>query len=75
MDVDGEFDPTEEEIAAEEDEEPLMMQNAQHWDLFLEYVREVQSPWAPPEGDTDTYRKMRAVRLFNTGKSTLSGLK
>eukprot|EP00965_Chrysotila_dentata_P082609 2726404-Pleurochrysis_carterae.AAC.1 len=44
------------------------MQNANHWDLFLEYVKEVQSPWAPPEADTGTYRKMRAVRLFNAGK-------
>eukprot|EP00965_Chrysotila_dentata_P011376 371562-Pleurochrysis_carterae.AAC.2 len=73
MEVDDEYEPTEAEIADEEAEEPLMMQNAHHWDLFLEYVKEVQTPWAPPEADTNTYRKMRAQTPAPT-RSTRSSL-
>lgn len=64
MDVEGdEFEPTEEEVAAEENEEPLMMADADRWDRFLEFVREdVQAPWT---SDTDEYREMRAVSYFN----------
>eukprot|EP00965_Chrysotila_dentata_P096496 3188764-Pleurochrysis_carterae.AAC.2 len=47
MKSDDEFEPTAEEIAAEKEEEPLMMQNAHRWDHFLEYVNEVHLPLAP----------------------------
>ena len=63
MDVEGdEFAPTEEEIAAERDEEPDMMLHADMWDRFLAWVRAIQAPW---ESDTDEYRKGRAVEYFN----------
>lgn len=69
MDVsDDEYEPTDEEIAAEEEEEPLMMANATAWDHFLEYIALSQEPWASPEEDTDLYRKRRAVQFFNLGK-------
>ena len=67
MDYDEEFDPTEEEIAAEEQEEPLMMTNAEAWDNFLAYVRLCQADWAEPDEDTDLYRKQMAVEYFNAG--------
>ena len=56
------YAPTEEEIAAEEDEEPLMVRHAVMWDNFLGWVRDIQSEWT---SDTDEYRKQRAVRWFN----------
>ena len=67
MEFDEEYAPTEEEIAEEEAEEPLMMQNAASWDNFIEYVRLCQAPWAAPDDDTDDYRKARAVEFFNAG--------
>ena len=67
MEDDEEFDPTEDEVEVEESEEPLMMQHAAMWDDFLDYVFEMQDPWAKEDEDTDIYRKMRAVRQFNTG--------
>ena len=64
---DDEYEPTAEEIAAEEEEEPLMMANATAWDNFLEYIALTQQDWASPEEDTDLYRKRRAVEFFNLG--------
>eukprot|EP00965_Chrysotila_dentata_P155135 5126074-Pleurochrysis_carterae.AAC.2 len=75
MEVDGEFNPTDAEIADDEEEEPLMMLNAAHWDLFLAYVKEVQEPWAPPpKAYTDLYHKLRAVRLFNSANACAKSL-
>ena len=56
---------TEDEIAAEDDDEPTMMQNAKYWDDFNALVDEAQKPWATPDDDTDDYRKQRAVAFFN----------
>ena len=67
MDDDDEYMPTEDEILAEEEDEPLMMSNAGAWDNFLEFVRLCQSPWAAEEDDTDLFRKQRAVEYFNAG--------
>ena len=68
IDEDDEYAPSPEEIAAEEEEEPLMMQNAEAWDDFLDYVNLLQMDWAAPEEDTDLYRKRRAVEFFNAGE-------
>ena len=67
MEDDDEYEPTAEEIATEEDLEPLMMQNAARWDRFIAYVRATQAPWPQGEPDTDDYRKGRAVEAFNLG--------
>ena len=70
IDEDDDYAPSAEEIAAEEQEEPLMMSNAGAWDDFLvEYVKLVQDPWTSPEADTDNYRRKRALELFNAGVS------
>ena len=60
---DDEFAPTEEEIAAEEREEPDMMRHAGMWDNYLGWVRAIQAPW--DESDTTEYRENRAVEYFN----------
>ena len=39
-----------------------MLQHAAYWDHFLEWVREIQSPWDP--ADSDEYRKARATSWF-----------
>ena len=65
LEADDELNVTEEEIAAEEDDEPTMMQNAKYWDDFNALVEEAQKPWAAPDDDTDDYRKKRAVAFFN----------
>lgn len=65
LEADDELNVTEEEIAAEEEDEPTMMQNAKYWDDFIALVNEAQKPWAVPEDDTDEYRKQRAVDFFN----------
>ena len=65
-DEDDEYAPTDEELAAEADEEPQMVKHAQVWDHFLNWVREIQSPW--DAADTDTYRQTRAVRWFNLSR-------
>ena len=66
MEWDDEYAPTDEEMQKENDEEPLMMQNAQTWDNFIALVAETSRPW--PQGvdeDTDDYRKGRALAYFN----------
>ena len=68
IEEDDEYAPSAEEIEQEEQEEPLMMSNAEAWDDFLEYVNLLQSDWAAPEDDTDLYRKRRALEFFNTGQ-------
>ena len=65
MDYDPEYAPTEEQVEEEELLEPLMLQNAQAWDNFLNLVRELQRPWPQGATDTDDYRKARAVSYFN----------
>ena len=61
--MDGsEFEPTAEEVAAEEAEEPLMMSNADKWDQFLAWVRSQQEPWT---SDSDEYREGRSLEYFN----------
>ena len=67
MESDDEYEPTAEDMEAEEEEEPLMMSNAEAWDNFLDYIRLSQAPWAPPLEDTDLYRKQRAAEFFNAG--------
>ena len=58
-------EPSEEELSREEDEEPVMMMHAGIWDRFLAMEAEAQREWADPEGDTDEYRKGRAVSFVN----------
>ena len=65
-DSDDEYAVTEEEIAAEENEEALMLQNATRWDNFLGYVELDSRPWPQGEADSDEYRKGRAVDSFNS---------
>ena len=65
-DSDDEYAATEEEIAAEEKEEALMLQNATRWDNFLGYVELDSRPWPQGEADSDEYRKGRAVDSFNS---------
>ena len=74
MDDDDEYTPTEEEIAEEEAEEPLMMQNAACWDHFLDYVRAISAPCPQGEADTDEYRKGRALEAFNLGAAVACDL-
>ena len=63
MCVEGdEFEPTEEEIEQEEQEEPLMLANADRWDRFLAFMADAHAPWS---ADTDAYREERAVSYFN----------
>ena len=60
-------DVTAEDVAAEEEEASVMMEAADAWQHFLDYVDLVQSPWAQGPEDTDNYRKLRAVQLYNAG--------
>ena len=62
---DDEYAPTSDEVAEEEKAEPLMIEHAQAWDNFLEWVRLIQTPWA---SDSDEYRKSRAVSWFNCAR-------
>ena len=71
IDEDDDYAPSPEEIASEEEEEPLMMQDADAWDDFLHYVQLLQTEWASPEGDTDNYRRKRGLEFFNAGASIL----
>ena len=64
---DDDLEPTDEELAAEEDAEPTMMRDSTYWDNFLALVDILQEPWAAPEFDTRDYREKRAVRVFNAG--------
>jgi hypothetical protein len=65
MEVDDEYEPTEEELEQEAREEPLMMLNADRWDRFLRLVKAIHEPWPQGEGDTREYREKRAVQAFN----------
>ena len=65
-DSDDEYAVTEEDIAAEQKEESLMLLNATRWDNFLGYVELDTRPWPQGEADSDDYRKGRAVDSFNS---------
>ena len=67
MDFDSEYAPTAEDIQAEEQLLPLMMENAQRWDNFLDYVRCCTAEWPQGELDTEEYRQGRALSAFNQG--------
>ena len=68
MDVtDDEFEPTDEQVRAEEVQAPLIMKNADRWDRFLDWVRELELPW--DVDDSDDYRKSRAVRYCNRARA------
>ena len=67
MDDDDEYAPTPEEVAQEENEEPLMMRNADRWQHFLDLVASRSVPWPQGVQDTDEYRQGRAVEAFNLG--------
>ena len=71
LDDDDEFDPTPQQIAAEEKEEPLMMRNAQRWDNFYAMVDALSKPWPQGDADTNEYREGRAVEAFNTDDGRL----
>ena len=70
MDDDDEYadEVTQEDIDAEEDKQSTLMENAEAWQNFLDYVELVQSPWASEDEDTDDYRMMRAIELYNAGE-------
>ena len=61
------FEPTDAQIADEEEAVPQMMGDAQKWDGFLALVDIMQEPWASEADDTRAYREARAVRVFNAG--------
>eukprot|EP00965_Chrysotila_dentata_P148654 4908625-Pleurochrysis_carterae.AAC.1 len=71
---DEDLEVTAEELAREEQEEPQMLEHAGMWDHFLDYVEAAERAWAPPESDTDEYRKERALELFNLGECPLHSL-
>ena len=67
MDVSGdEFEPTADEIAAEAAQSTLMNLNADRWDHFLSWVRDIEVPWGE---DTDDYRKERALHYCNGARA------
>ena len=57
-----EYEPTDDEVAAEAARATLISLNADRWDHFLECVRDIKVPWG---SDTDEYRKMRALSYAN----------
>ena len=67
MEEDDAYAPSADDIAEEEKEEPLMMQNADRWDHFFALVEALSRRWPQGEEDTDEYRKARAVEVFNLG--------
>ena len=67
VEEDDELFLTEDEVAAEAEDEPEMMEHAGYWDNFLALVESTQKPWAQGEADTDEYRQQRAVEAFNLG--------
>ena len=40
-----------------------MMEDADRWDRFLAWVRDIHASWEP--ADTDAYRKQRALQWLN----------
>ena len=72
MDVSGdEFEPTEDEIEAEAAIAPLISLNADRWDRFLEWTRDIVQPWV---ADTDQYRKERALQWCNGARAVARDL-
>ena len=72
MDVSGdEFEPTEEEVDAEAARPKLIILNADRWDRFLSWVRDIELPW---EEDTDEYRRARALKYCNGARAVLRDL-
>ena len=72
MDVSGdEFEPTEDEIEAEAAIAPLISLNADRWDRFLEWTRDIEQPWV---ADTDQYRKERALQWCNGARAVARDL-
>ena len=39
--------------------------NADRWDRFLSWVRDIEQPWADGADDTDEYRRARALQYCN----------
>ena len=67
MDFSGdEFEPTEEEVAAERASEPLVVANAARWDRFLSWVRGIEEVWVE---DSDEYREQRALQYCNGARA------
>jgi len=59
---------TEEEVADESaEEQQLLNQNSARWDRFLNWVRDIETPWESE--DTDEYRKYRAVQYCNGARA------
>ena len=68
MDVSGdEFEPTAEEIATEAARPKQIVLNADRWDRFLSWVRDIEVPWEA--SDTDEYRRMRALQYCNGARA------
>ena len=72
MDDEDEYahDVTQEDIDKETAEKSTVMECAEAWQHFFEYVEMVQTPWAPEDEDTNEYRMKRAVELYNSGEPT-----
>ena len=67
MDIsDDEFEPTDEEVAAEAAEAPLVATTADRWDRFLNWTRSIEVPWGD---DTDQYRQQRALEYCNHARA------
>ena len=70
MDISGdEFEPTAEEVAADAAHAPLLCVNADRWDRFLSWVRDIEQPWADGADDTDEYRRARALQYCNHARA------
>ena len=68
MDVsDDEFEPTDKEVEDEAARPKTLQLNADRWDRFLAWVRDIEVPWEAD--DTDEYRKMRAVQYCNGARA------
>ena len=60
---DDEFAGDEEEVAATAAQPSLLRANASRWDNFLQWVRDIETPWDTE--DTDAYRESRALQYCN----------
>lgn len=70
---DDEFAPTADEVAEEEaDEAELLVQNSLRWDRFLNWVRDIETPW--DADDSDEYRKFRALQYCNGARAVARDL-
>jgi hypothetical protein len=65
MDVGGEFAPTEDEVAVEEQQESLLTTTSRDWDHFLNWTRDIETPWTD---DSDQYRRQRALSYVNLAR-------